>query len=341
MSEILVTGGAGYIGSHVCLDLLNEGHGVTVIDNLANAKRTGLKRVEKLTGKTIAFHQVDIRDEAGLLKALTGKHFDGIIHMAGLKAVGESVAEPLAYYDANVSGTTTLMRVAEDLGVKTIVFSSSATVYGGDAVCPINETAPTGPINPYGRTKYFIEHILTDAANANRGWRVVNLRYFNPVGAHPSGEIGEDPLGRPNNLFPIVAQVAVGRLEKVSIFGDDYDTPDGTGVRDYIHVTDLASAHVKAVTFALEQPENSATNINLGTGQGYSVLQVIKGWRDASGKDIPYDLSPRRPGDAATCFANPATARRLLGWDASLGLTEMCRDHWNFQKNNPQGYPED
>ncbi|MEO1205432.1 MAG: UDP-glucose 4-epimerase GalE [Pseudomonadota bacterium] len=341
MAHILVTGGAGYIGSHVCLDLLENGHQVSVVDNLANSKRAALKRVETLTGKHVAFHHVDIRDEAGLREKLSGQAFDGIIHMAGLKAVGESVAEPLAYYDANVAGTTTLMRVAEDLDVKTIVFSSSATVYGGDALCPIDETAPTGPINPYGRTKFFIEHILNDAAAADRGWRVVNLRYFNPVGAHPSGQIGEDPLGRPNNLFPIVAQVAVGRLDKVNVFGNDYDTPDGTGVRDYIHVTDLASAHVKAVTFALSQDANTSININLGTGQGYSVLDVIKGWKEAADKDIPYTLSPRRAGDAATCYANPATAARLLGWQATLGLADMCRDHWNFQRRNPQGYPEE
>lgn len=341
MAHILVTGGAGYIGSHVALDLLETGHRVTVVDNLANSKREALKRVEKLTGKSITFHKVDIRDEAGLRSALAGETYDGIIHMAGLKAVGESVTEPISYYDVNVAGTTTLMRVCEDLGVKTIVFSSSATVYGGDAVCPIDENAPTGPINPYGRTKFFIEHILTDAAHAKRGWRVVNLRYFNPVGAHPSGEIGEDPLGLPNNLFPIVAQVAVGRLDQVNVFGNDYDTPDGTGVRDYIHVTDLASAHVKAVSFALEQNDNAATNINLGTGQGYSVLDVISGWKDAAAREIPYTISPRRAGDAANCYANPSLATRLLDWRATLGLKEMCRDHWNFQSRNPHGYPEE
>lgn len=341
MAEILVTGGAGYIGSHVCLDLLGNGHGVTVVDNLANSKKAALDRVEKLAGRSLRFIEADIRDAATLERELAGCSYDGIIHMAGLKAVGESVAEPLAYYDVNVGGTISLLEVCERLGAKTIVFSSSATVYGGDAACPIDENAPTGPINPYGRTKHMIEQILTDVAAANRGWRVVNLRYFNPVGAHPSGEIGEDPLGRPNNLFPIVAQVAVGRLPEVSIYGDDYPTPDGTGVRDYIHVCDLAAAHVKAVTFAAAQPENSSAVINLGTGRGYSVLEVVAGWREAVGRDIPHRIVARRPGDAAVCFANPAQAEKLLGWKATLGIAEMCRDHWAFQKNNPMGYPAD
>jgi len=259
--------------------------------------------------------------------------------MAGLKAVGESVAQPLRYYDVNVGGAVTLFGACVKHGIQTMVFSSSATVYGADAVCPIREDAPTGAINPYGETKHTIEKILFDCAASGTGWRVVNLRYFNPVGAHPSGEIGEDPLGEPNNLFPIVAQVAVGRRDQLKVFGSNYDTVDGTGVRDYIHVCDLAKAHVRAVEYAIAMDADKAVTFNLGTGTGYSVLQVIEGWKKATGGDIAYEIVDRRPGDAATCFADPSFAESELGWKAMHSIEDMCRDHWNFQRNNPEGYP--
>lgn len=335
--RILVTGGAGYIGSHTCVELLNLGHEVVVVDNLCNSSEESLNRVEKITGKRPVFYQVDLLDKEGLEAVFAKETVDAVIHFAGLKAVGESVAKPLEYYHNNITGTLILCDVMRNHGVKRIIFSSSATVYGDPAFVPITEDCPKGKItNPYGQTKGMLEQILTDLHTADPEWSVILLRYFNPVGAHKSGLIGEDPAGIPNNLTPYITQVAVGKLKEVGVFGDDYDTPDGTGVRDYIHVVDLAIGHVKALDKLME--DNAVHIYNLGTGHGYSVLDMIKAFSKACGKEIPYVIKPRRPGDIATCYADPALAKKELGWEAERGLEEMCEDGWRWQSNNPNGY---
>jgi len=331
--KIFVTGGAGYIGSHTCVELLEAGYEVVVYDNLSNASEEALRRVEEITGRSLEFVRGDIRDAVTLEKAMAG--CDAVIHFAGLKAVGESVEKPLEYYDNNVGGTVTLLEVMRKLGVKTIVFSSSATVYGDPEFLPLTEEHPLRATNPYGRTKLMIEEILRDLYAAESDWRISILRYFNPVGAHVSGRIGEDPQGIPNNLMPFISQVAVGQLDRLNVFGDDYETPDGTGVRDYIHVVDLARGHLKALE-ALGHPQCEA--INLGTGQGYSVLEMIEAFAEASGREIPYQIVDRRPGDIAACYADPSKAERLLGWRAEKTLREMCADSWRWQSSNPQGY---
>ena len=336
--HILVTGGAGYIGSHTCLELLESGHEVTVIDNLCNASREGLRRVEKLTGRSIRFFQVDLLDAAAL-DAVFRQSSDAaaVIHFAGLKAVGESVAKPLLYYHNNLTGTIHLCQCMQRYGIRNMVFSSSATVYGDPASVPITEAFPLlACTNPYGRTKAMIEEILRDLHVADTEWNISLLRYFNPVGAHASGEIGEDPNGLPNNLMPYISQVAVGRLEQLSVFGDDYPTPDGTGVRDYIHVVDLAKGHLCALEKLTENP--GVVTYNLGTGQGYSVLEMIRAFERASGKKVPYIITPRRQGDIAQCYADPSLAARELGWKAERDLDAMCADTWNWQSKNPQGY---
>ena len=328
--KILITGGAGYIGSHTALELLNEGYEVVVYDNLCNSSKESLKRVEELTGKTITFYEGDVMDEAALKAMLEKEGVDAVIHCAALKAVGESVQKPLEYYRNNITGTLTLMDVMKQTGVKNIVFSSSATVYGSPEEMPITEECPKGQCtNPYGWTKSMMEQIMTDVQKANPDMNVILLRYFNPVGAHESGRIGEDPKGIPNNLMPYISQVAVGKLEKLGVFGDDYDTPDGTGVRDYIHVVDLAKGHVKAIDYIFSNP---------GTGVGYSVLDMVKAFGKACGKEIPYEIKPRRAGDIAMCYADPAKAAKVLGWKAEKGLDEMCADTWRWQSQNPNGY---
>lgn len=336
--HILVTGGAGYIGSHTCLELLNRDYLVTVVDDLSNSSRESLARVEELTGKKIAFFEVDLlnRDALTEVFAASGQKIDAVIHFAGKKAVGESVAKPLLYYHNNITGTLILSEVMAAHGVKNIIFSSSATVYGDPATVPITEDFPLCCTNPYGRTKLMVEEILSDVHGADNEWNVVLLRYFNPVGAHKSGRIGEDPNGIPNNLVPYITQVAVGKLEQLSVFGDDYSTPDGTGVRDYIHVVDLAVGHVKALEKLFERP--GVVVYNLGTGKGYSVLEMVKSFAEVSGKDVPYQIVSRRPGDIAACYADPQKALLELGWEAVHGLREMCEDSWRWQKNNPQGY---
>lgn len=335
--RILVTGGAGYIGSHTCVELLNLGYEVVVVDNLCNSSEESLNRVEKITGKKPVFYKADLLDREALEDIFSKETVDAVIHFAGLKAVGESVAKPLEYYHNNITGTLVLCDVMRNHGVKKIIFSSSATVYGDPAFVPITEECPKGQItNPYGQTKGMLEQILTDLHTADPEWSVILLRYFNPVGAHKSGLIGEDPAGIPNNLTPYITQVAVGKLKEVGVFGNDYDTPDGTGVRDYIHVVDLAIGHVKAL--AKLQEENKVRIYNLGTGHGYSVLQMIQAFSKACGKEIPYSIKPRRPGDIATCYADPALAKKELGWEAERGLEEMCEDGWRWQSNNPNGY---
>ncbi|GAB4060323.1 UDP-glucose 4-epimerase GalE [Uliginosibacterium sediminicola] len=337
MPCILVTGGAGYIGSHTCVELLAAGYDVVVVDNLCNSKPEALRRVEAIAGRKLrAFHQVDVCDRAALSEVFSAHRIDAVIHFAALKAVGESVAQPLRYYGNNIAGTVVLAEVMAAAGVKTFVFSSSATVYGDPASVPINEDFPTGPTNPYGRTKWMMEYVLRDLAAADPAWRIALLRYFNPVGAHPSGRIGEDPNGIPNNLMPFVTQVAVGKREKLSVFGDDYATPDGTGVRDYIHVVDLADGHVKALQRLAQSP--GVLTVNLGTGRGYSVLEVVKAFEAASGRSVPYQIVARRPGDVAQCWADPALAERELGWRATRGLDDMCADSWRWQSANPDGY---
>ena len=337
--NVLVTGGAGYIGSHTCLELLESGYGVVVIDNLCNSNPKSLDRVQELTGKTLKFYEGDVRDETLLAKIFTENEIGCVIHFAGLKAVGESVAKPWEYYDNNLNSTLVLTKVMKQFGMKNIIFSSSATVYTADNEMPLKETSRTGGCtNPYGWTKYMTEQILSGMATAEPDWSIVLLRYFNPIGAHKSGRIGEDPRGIPNNLMPYLTQVAVGRREELSVFGDDYDTPDGTGVRDYIHVVDLAKGHVAAVRYAAE---NSGCEVfNLGTGTGYSVLDMVHTFIDANRVPVPYKIVDRRPGDIATCYADPTKSLEKLGWKAELGLTEMCRDSWNWQKNNPMGYGE-
>lgn len=334
---ILVTGGAGYIGSHTCVELLNQGYEVVVVDNLCNSSEVSLDRVKKITGKELKFYKADILDHDALESIFARENIDAVIHFAGLKAVGESVAKPLEYYHNNITGTLVLCDVMREHGVKKIIFSSSATVYGDPAFVPITEECPKGKItNPYGQTKSMLEQILTDLHVADPQWSVILLRYFNPVGAHKSGLIGEDPAGIPNNLTPYITQVAVGKLKEVGVFGDDYDTPDGTGVRDYIHVVDLAMGHVKALEKFKEPDE--VRIYNLGTGQGFSVLQMIKAFSKACGKEIPYVIKPRRAGDIATCYADASLAKKELGWEAAHGLEEMCEDSWRWQSHNPDGY---
>lgn len=337
---ILVTGGAGYIGSHTCVELLNKGYDVIVVDNLCNSCKEALDRVQEITGKTLKFYEVDILDREGLTKVFEAEQIDSVIHFAGLKAVGESVAKPLEYYQNNITGTLVLCDVMRSHGVKSIVFSSSATVYGTPAFVPITEECPKGICtNPYGWTKSMLEQILTDLHTADSEWKVILLRYFNPIGAHESGRIGEIPKGIPNNLVPYITQVAVGKLESLGVFGDDYDTPDGTGVRDYIHVVDLAIGHVKAIE-KMAKIRDGVLIYNLGTGIGYSVLDIVKGFEKAVGQPIPYVIKPRRPGDIATCYADPTLAKKELGWEAVRDLNKMCEDSWRWQKNNPEGYAE-
>lgn len=339
MAKILITGGAGYIGSHTALELLNKGYEVVVYDNLSNSSRESLRRVEELTGKKVAFYEGDILDKEALTAMFKAENVDAVIHCAALKAVGESVQKPFEYYHNNITGTLSLMGVMDEVGVKNIVFSSSATVYGSPEEMPITENCPKGACtNPYGWTKSMMEQIMTDVQKAKPDWNVILLRYFNPVGAHKSGRIGEDPKGIPNNLMPYISQVAVGKLEKLGVFGDDYDTPDGTGVRDYIHVVDLAIGHVKAIDYIFTNPGLDV--INLGTGVGYSVLDMVKAFSKACGKEIPYEIKPRREGDIAMCYADPAKALKVLGWKAEHGLDEMCEDTWRWQSQNPQGYNE-
>ena len=333
---IFVTGGAGYIGSHTCVELLNAGHKVTVFDNFSNSQPEALVRVEQITGKKIAVFQGDIRDKSALLSALHQSKATSVIHFAGLKAVGESVAQPLTYYDNNVVGTVRLLEAMAACDVKTLVFSSSATVYGDPQHLPLTEDHPLSATNPYGKTKLVIEDMLRDLYRSDATWRINILRYFNPVGAHASGLIGEDPRGVPNNLLPYVAQVAVGRREFLNVWGDDYSTPDGTGVRDYIHVVDLAQGHLKALERLQQGPQCQA--INLGTGVGYSVLEMVRAFEQASGRKVPYQVAPRRTGDVAACYADPAHALTLLGWHAERGLDTMCEDTWRWQHNNPNGY---
>ena len=337
--EVLVTGGAGYIGSHTCVELLNKGYDVIVIDNLSNSNPESLNRVQELTGKTLKFYEGDVRDEALLTKIFAENKPECVIHFAGLKAVGESVEKPWLYYNNNLNSTLVLTKVMEKAGMKRIIFSSSATVYTAGNEMPLKETSPTGGCtNPYGWTKYMTEQILSGMANADQDWSVCLLRYFNPIGAHESGRIGEDPRGIPNNLMPYITQVAVGRRSHLNVFGDDYDTPDGTGVRDYIHVVDLSKGHVAAVDYVLN---NTGCEVfNLGTGTGYSVLDMVKTFQEVNHVPVPYVIAPRRAGDIATCYANPDKSREVLGWQAEKGLAEMCRDSWNWQKNNPQGYGE-
>ncbi len=337
--KVLVTGGAGYIGSHTCLELLNKGYDVVVIDNLCNSCATSLKRVEALTGKTIRFYEGDVRDEALLQKIFAAHDIACVIHFAGLKAVGESVEKPWEYYDNNLNSTLALTKVMGQVGKKKIIFSSSATVYTADNEMPLKEDSRSGNCtNPYGWTKYMTEQILSGMAYSDKDWSICLLRYFNPIGAHESGMIGEDPKGIPNNLMPYITQVAVGRREQLSIFGNDYDTHDGTGVRDYIHVVDLAKGHVAAVEYVTKH--TGCGVFNLGTGTGYSVLDMVKAFRSVNQVTLPYVIAPRRPGDIATCYADPAKSKKLLGWVAEKNLEDMCRDAWNWQKKNPMGYEE-
>ena len=338
--KILVTGGAGFIGSHTVVELVQAGHDVVVVDNLCNSSRKSLERVKEITGRDVAFFEVDIRDEARLGVVLEeAGPFGAAIHFAALKAVGESTKLPLKYYENNLGGTFSLLKCLGSHGCKNIVFSSSATVYGDPATVPIREDFPTpGCTNPYGWTKLMMEQVFKDVQKADPAWNVVLLRYFNPIGAHPSGLIGEDPAGIPNNLLPFVAQVAVGRRSELNVFGNDYPTVDGTGVRDYIHVVDLAIGHLKAIEKIECSPQLGLQVYNLGTGNGYSVLQVVKAFEKACGKPIPYKIQPRRPGDIAECWADPARAAAELGWKAERGIDEMCRDAWNWQSKNPYGY---
>lgn len=338
--SILVTGGAGYIGSHTCVELLNAGYEITVVDNLYNSSPKSLDRVKELTGKDFKFYECDIRDTDGMDKIFKENKIDAVIHFAGLKAVGESCEKPLEYYDNNIGGTLKLCEVMRNNNCKNIVFSSSATVYGMNNISPLKETMKTGgTTNPYGTTKYMIEIILEDLCKADSEWNVTLLRYFNPIGAHKSGRIGENPNGIPNNLMPYITQVAIGKREFLSVYGDDYDTHDGTGVRDYIHVVDLAEGHVKAVDNILEG--NKGVQVfNLGTGVGYSVLDIVKAFNKAYGKELPYKISSRRPGDLATCYSDPTKAKEVLGWTAKRGIEEMCEDSWRWQSNNPNGFDD-
>ncbi len=335
---VLVTGGAGYIGSHTCVQLLNAGYEIVVLDNLSNSSEVALQRVEQISGQTVSFVHGDIRDRDCLDRLFRSYSIDSVIHFAGLKAVGESCQLPLMYYENNVAGTLTLCQAMQAAGVYKLVFSSSATVYGDPASVPIQEHFPTSATNPYGRSKLMIEELLRDLQVSDPRWQIALLRYFNPVGAHQSGLIGEDPNGIPNNLLPYIAQVAIGRLEQLSVFGGDYPTADGTGVRDYIHVVDLADGHLKALA-ALET-EPGVLTCNLGTGQGYSVLEMIRAFEQASSRSVPYQLVDRRPGDIAECYADPNHARQMLNWQAERGLQQMMEDTWRWQSENPQGYPQ-
>ena len=334
---ILVTGGAGYIGSHTCVELLEAGYEVIIVDNLYNASEKAVDRIRKITGKEAVFYPVDICDREALGRVFDAHQVDAVIHFAGYKAVGESVSKPIEYYSNNIYGTLTLTDVMRSHGVKNIIFSSSATVYGDPAFVPITEECPKGVCtNPYGWTKWMLEQILTDLHTADPEWNVILLRYFNPIGAHKSGMLGEDPKGIPNNLLPYVAQVAIGKLPSLGVFGNDYDTPDGTGIRDYIHVVDLAKGHVLAIR---KLADKDGVNIyNLGTGNGYSVLEVVKAFEKACGHAIPYEIKPRRPGDIAVCYCDPGKAKRELGWEAMYGIDDMCADSWNWQSKNPDGY---
>ena len=334
--NILLTGGAGYIGSHTCVMLLENGHDVVVVDNLCNSNAFSLERVKKITGRTVIFYQEDLRDTAGIHEIFTQNSIDAVIHFAGLKSVAESVDQPLTYYQNNIDGTLVLCDAMKANGVKKLVFSSSATVYGNPETVPINENAPIGPFNPYGRSKLFIEKILTDLYLSDKSWNIALLRYFNPVGAHSSGLIGEDPSDLPNNLMPYISQVAVDKLPELLVYGDDYGTPDGTGVRDYIHVMDLAQGHLKALEKLTADP--GLVTYNLGTGKGYSVLEMIAAFEKASGKKIPYKIVGRRPGDIPTCYADPSFAKKELNWQARRGIYEMCTDAWRWQHMNPKGY---
>jgi UDP-glucose 4-epimerase len=336
--QILVTGGAGYIGSHTCVELLQAGYEVIVVDNLSNSKEESLRRVREIAGKSLAFHQIDLLDQIALNALFEVNRIEAVIHFAGLKAVGESVSIPLKYYKNNVSGTVALLEVMQKHQVHTIVFSSSATVYGEPDSVPIKEDFPLSATNPYGRSKLMIEDILRDLHASYPGWKIALLRYFNPVGAHPSGWIGEDPQGIPNNLVPYIAQVAVGKLPELQVFGDDYPTSDGTGVRDYIHVVDLAVGHIKALD--LLSKKSGLHTYNLGTGRGYSVIEVVRSFEGASGKPIPYKVVDRRPGDVPACYADPSLAEQELGWKAVRGIEEMCADAWRWQSGNPNGYEE-
>ena len=337
MGKILVTGGAGYIGSHTVVELIDNGYDVVVVDNLSNSSKESLSRVEKITGAQVKFYENDIADMDAMDKIFVENDIDAVIHFAGLKAVGESVEKPLEYYKNNISGTLNMCEVMRKHGVKNIIFSSSATVYGDPETVPITEECPKGVCtNPYGWTKSMLEQILMDFNVADPEWNVILLRYFNPIGAHKSGMIGEDPNGIPNNLMPYITKVATKQLEKLNVFGDDYPTPDGTGVRDYIHVVDLAKGHVKALEKIVENP--GVKIYNLGTGKGYSVLEVVKNFEEASGVEIPYVIAPRRAGDIAECYADASLAKEELGWEAEFGIKEMCADSWNWQKNNPSGY---
>ena len=331
MPSILVTGGAGYIGSHTCVELLDAGYDLIVIDNFSNSKPAVLDRVRQISGRAPVFVEADIRDRGALRDVFRAQRIDAVIHFAGLKAVGESVAQPLRYYDNNLSGSLTLFEVMAESGVKTMVFSSSATVYGDPRSVPIREDFPLSATNPYGRSKLMLEDILRDLSHADESWRIALLRYFNPVGAHASGMIGEDPSGIPNNLMPYITQVAIGKLPQLSVFGGDYPTPDGTGVRDYIHVVDLARGHLAALT-ALDGGKPGVMTVNLGTGKGYSVLEMIRAFELASARPIPYRITARRPGDVAQCYADAALAESLLGWRAEHGLDAMCRDSWRWQE---------
>jgi len=335
--KILVTGGAGYIGSHTCIELIKAGYEVVVVDNLCNSSSESLRRVESLVGCNIPFHKVDVRDKAALTQVFAQYSIDGVIHFAGLKAVGESVEKPIEYYDTNVGGTFILTDVMSEFDCKTFIFSSSATVYGDPHTVPIKEGFPLSATNPYGRSKLMIEEFLQDVFVSDDSWHIALLRYFNPVGAHKSGLIGEDPNDIPNNLIPYISQVAAGKLEKLSVFGGDYDTPDGTGVRDYIHVVDLAKGHVRALQALENKPQ--VLTVNLGTGNGYSVLDMIKAFEKASGKDIPYQIVGRRSGDIATCYADSTFAAEKLDWKVEYDLDEMCEDTWRWQSKNPNGYP--
>jgi UDP-glucose 4-epimerase len=336
MARLLVTGGAGYIGSHTAVALLEAGHEVVSLDNYSNSSPRALERVQRIAGRPLATVEGDIRDGALLTRLFTQHAFDGVIHFAALKAVGESVAKPLAYYDNNVGGTLALLQAMQAAGVRRLVFSSSATVYGAPEALPITEAAPIRTTNPYGATKAMVEQVLRDLAAADSRWSVVSLRYFNPIGAHPSGEIGEDPNDIPNNLFPCVCQVAARRRERLAVFGDDWPTPDGTGVRDYLHVVDLAAGHLRAFDYA--QRVRGFVPVNLGTGRGVSVLELVRAFEAATGQTIPYSIVARRPGDIASCWADPSEAARLLGWRAELGIEQACADGWRWQERNPDGY---
>lgn len=336
--KVMVTGGAGYIGSHTCVELLNAGHSVVVVDNLSNSSEESMRRVQRITGLSPVFERADVRDAAALDRIFSEQAIDAVIHFAGLKAVGESVREPLRYYQNNVEGTLTLCETMARHSVFNLIFSSSATVYGDPHTVPITESFPLSATNPYGRSKLMVEEVLRDLGKTDPRWNLILLRYFNPVGAHESGLIGEDPNGIPNNLMPFITQVAVGKLEQLAVFGNDWPTPDGTGVRDYIHVVDLAIGHLKALDKLAQNPGVAA--YNLGTGQGYSVLQMVAALEKASGRKINYRIDPRRPGDIASCYADPAFAAAELDWRAERGVEEMTRDAWNWQRMNPNGYSE-